>query len=495
MGGRGVAGRPAADDHEAQRHGGEATDPLSVPGHGRPRRPLQSDGRVPQCPVPGDGCRRQPPRPAQLHRPIGGGGERAGHRARPTSSSGPRRPTRRCAAAWARAAPAARCAATATRSSAARSTAPTRCPSGLAHRRLVEGRRLELLRRRTPATTWTATSPAAAAAAAAAASAAAPATARRAAAARGRCDHRKAGCTALPLRQLQQPHRVHRPDPVPGRHLHRAVADRAHVLDAAPCAPTTTPVATTARASRRARRSTRWPATGTATARDGIGFYDNRNGALDAAGRPPRRAPLADVHLRARAGRPAGRRRLERRRRRQHRDLPQGRSGTSPTRSSAPHDDPPASTYGVQAGDIPVVGDWNGDGVDGLGIFRKRRVAPLATAPSTPQTVAPVHLRHAGRRHPRRRRLERRRRRRHRRSSATGEWHLSNSLVAGAHRPRRSRFGVAPGDIPVVGDWTGSGGTASACTGPSEGTWYLRDTLADSSPIDRHVRARRWVVG
>ena len=123
--GRGVAGRSPADDHEAQRHGEEATDPPRAPVTAGPRRPLQSDGRAPQRPVPGDGCRRQPPRPAQLHRPVGGGRERAGDRAGRPPPPARRRPTRRCAAAWARAAPAARCAATGTPSSAARSTART----------------------------------------------------------------------------------------------------------------------------------------------------------------------------------------------------------------------------------------------------------------------------------------------------------------------------------------------------------------------------------
>ena len=79
-------------------------------------------------------------------------------------------------------------------------------------------------------------------------------------------------------------------------------------------------------------------------------------------------------------------------------------------------------------GDIPVVGDWNGDGVDGVGIFRK------------------------------------------------GEWHLSNALSP-ASTFQVVRFGVEPGDIPVVGDWANTGRDCIGIYRPASGTWYLRDSL------------------
>ena len=90
-------------------------------------------------------------------------------------------------------------------------------------------------------------------------------------------------------------------------------------------------------------------------------------------------------------------------------------------------------TYGLQAGDIPVVGDWTGDGRDGVGIFRR------------------------------------------------GEWHLSNSALA-VRTDHRLTFGIERGDIPVVGDWTGSGSDSIGVYRPKNGTWYLRDSLTDLSP-------------
>jgi photosystem II stability/assembly factor-like uncharacterized protein len=80
-------------------------------------------------------------------------------------------------------------------------------------------------------------------------------------------------------------------------------------------------------------------------------------------------------------------------------------------------------------GDLPIVGDWNNDGFDEIGVFR----------PST----GLFYLDHDG----------------------NGKWE--------AFIDRTYRFGMQ-GDIPVSGDWTGSGvGDRIGVFRPSNGTWYL----------------------
>jgi glucose/arabinose dehydrogenase len=77
------------------------------------------------------------------------------------------------------------------------------------------------------------------------------------------------------------------------------------------------------------------------------------------------------------------------------------------------------------AGDIPVVGDWNGDGIDTPGVFWD------------------------------------------------GYWYLRNSNSSGPYDVVFA-FG-RPGDIPVVGDWNGDGvDTIGVFRGA--GTWYLRNS-------------------
>ena len=77
------------------------------------------------------------------------------------------------------------------------------------------------------------------------------------------------------------------------------------------------------------------------------------------------------------------------------------------------------------AGDIPVVGDWNGSGTTKIGVFRN------------------------------------------------GMWYLdtngNNTWNAGVDAA--IPFGMA-GDIPVVGDWNGSGTTKIGVF--RNGIWYLR---------------------
>jgi hypothetical protein len=78
-------------------------------------------------------------------------------------------------------------------------------------------------------------------------------------------------------------------------------------------------------------------------------------------------------------------------------------------------------------GDIPVVGDWTGTGTTKVGVFRN------------------------------------------------GQWFLDlngNALWDGCGVERCGSFGL-PGDIPVVGDWTGTGTTKIGVFRPSAGWWFL----------------------
>lgn len=82
-------------------------------------------------------------------------------------------------------------------------------------------------------------------------------------------------------------------------------------------------------------------------------------------------------------------------------------------------------TWGL-SGDIPVAGDWNGDGRDSLGIFRP----------------------------------------------SNGLWHLTNSVSGPAAIEHGTTYG-GPGDLPVVGDWNGDGIDSVGVYRPSNATWYL----------------------
>lgn len=82
--------------------------------------------------------------------------------------------------------------------------------------------------------------------------------------------------------------------------------------------------------------------------------------------------------------------------------------------------------YG-EPGDVPIVGDWNNDGVDTVGVFRP--------------------------------------------NSAT--WWLRNSNTGG---PQDTYFQYGdPDDLPVVGDWNGDGGDTIGVFRPTTTMWYLRD--------------------
>jgi hypothetical protein len=94
-----------------------------------------------------------------------------------------------------------------------------------------------------------------------------------------------------------------------------------------------------------------------------------------------------------------------------------------------------------ELGDVPLAGDWNGDGTDTPGIFRQRTAAP------------PI-------------------------------WILSNSTTGGG--PLISFAWGSPGDIPVAGDWNGDGADTvglfrQTATAPD---WYLATANAAGGGSD-----------
>ena len=77
-----------------------------------------------------------------------------------------------------------------------------------------------------------------------------------------------------------------------------------------------------------------------------------------------------DRRVRHHAGDQPVARRLGRQRRRRPRHPPRRAPGTCAAPAAATGATAPPSAYGLQAGDRPVAGDWDGDGDDDAGIFR-----------------------------------------------------------------------------------------------------------------------------
>jgi len=94
--------------------------------------------------------------------------------------------------------------------------------------------------------------------------------------------------------------------------------------------------------------------------------------------------------------------------------------------------------YGL-AGDVPVAGDWNNDGVDTIGVWRP----------------------------------------------SSGFFYLSNSscpTLCNAPTNISAQWGIA-GDLPVVGDWDGNGSDTMGVFRPSNGVFYVRNDFVTSTPI------------
>ena len=115
----------------------------------------------------------------------------------------------------------------------------------------------------------------------------------------------------------------------------------------------------------------------------------------------------------------------------------------------ANHTDVGPFNYG-NAGDIPIVGDWDGDGTTTVGIFRP------AGSPFNSGTEA--------------------------------QWFLSNSNIADHTDVGPFNYGIA-GDLPVVGDWDGNGTTTVGIFRPAasqngQAQWFLSNSnVADNTDI------------
>ena len=131
-----------------------------------------------------------------------------------------------------------------------------------------------------------------------------------------------------------------------------------------------------------------------------------------------------------------------------------------------------------QNGDIPVAGDWNGDGIDTIGVFRPSTNEWILTnGPNTNNTTPPENFRFpfgtSGD------------------IPITGDWTGAGFDTPGTFRPGQSLFILSIGfsstvDItaffgtkgvrPVVGDWDGDGVTTIGVFDPGTGTMSLNNT-------------------
>jgi V8-like Glu-specific endopeptidase len=111
-------------------------------------------------------------------------------------------------------------------------------------------------------------------------------------------------------------------------------------------------------------------------------------------------------------------------------------NGTWYLRNSNTPGAPDFTPFAYGSGDwIPVVGDWDGNGTTTIGMF----------------------------------------------DPTTATWYLRNSNSPGAPSVTPFRYG-APGDIPVVGDWNGDGQTTIGVVDPKTETWYLRNSNTPGAP-------------
>jgi PKD repeat protein len=121
-------------------------------------------------------------------------------------------------------------------------------------------------------------------------------------------------------------------------------------------------------------------------------------------------------------------------------------------------------------GDIPLVGDWDGNGISDAGVFRPSVGNWYLDTTKTGVVNKTFHFGMAGD------------------IPLVGDWDGNGISDAGVFRPsvgnwymdttktgvvnKTFHFGMK-GDIPVVGDWDGNGTSDAAVFRPSNGYWYL----------------------
>ena len=112
--------------------------------------------------------------------------------------------------------------------------------------------------------------------------------------------------------------------------------------------------------------------------------------------------------------------------------------------------------YGTP-GDVPIAGDWNGDGIYTIGVFRDGTWFLDIDGDGRWSEGDGRYDVRPGRRPARGRRLERRRHRRDSASTATARCSSTPTTTARSTRTTRCSHSARRGDKPVVGDWNGDG--------------------------------------
>ena len=117
--------------------------------------------------------------------------------------------------------------------------------------------------------------------------------------------------------------------------------------------------------------------------------------------------------------------------------------GTWSVRAGFGAADPLAYTarYGLQAGDLPVVGDWDGDGDEDFAIFRNAR------------------------------------------------WHMRSTGTRLGTTRAQFVYGMQPGDVPITGDWNGDGRDEAGIY--RSGEWHLRSSASSVGVTAARVQIGR----
>ncbi len=138
--------------------------------------------------------------------------------------------------------------------------------------------------------------------------------------------------------------------------------------------------------------------------------------------------------------------------------------------------------YGASA-DIPIVGDWDGDGTVTIGVYRPSTStfylrntnttgAPDITVPFGDGPGGDIPI--------------------------AGDWDGNGTWTIGVYRPSMSTFYLrnsntaglpdlsipygAPGDVPIVGDWDGNGSVTIGVFRPSNNSFFLRNSNVTAFP-------------